>query len=32
MKLLSGKRQKVQNPDRGGANPGAQSGTQAGGY
>ena len=30
MKLLSGKRQKVENPDGGGANPGAQSGTKAG--
>ena len=30
MKLLSGKRQKVENSDGGGGSPGAQSGTQAG--
>ena len=30
MKLLSGKRHKVQNPDGRGASPGAQNGTQAG--
>ena len=30
MKLLSGKRQKVENPDAGGGSPGAQGATQAG--
>ena len=30
MKLLSGKRQKVDNPDGGGGSLGAQSGTHAG--